>query len=160
MKRFFLIVLLAAFQAANCQSFQVPKYEVGLGYAFKHQEGFGIPRVTFAVNEFFNGGGKGLIGAYTTMEYRSGIEFKEDGTNYYLRMPVGLNFSLPKFPAIQAFAGADFISYAAGKNLRKEIGFRYAVQNMYSFRLSYSNWVGLAFSVGYQFPIKGEVAPL
>jgi outer membrane protein OmpA-like peptidoglycan-associated protein len=158
MKNLFTIVLLAVIGVAlNAQGFQKPKFEVGLGYALKHQEGFGIPRFTFAANEFYNGYGRGLIGAYGTIEYRGGVDFKEDGTNYYFRAPIGLNFSFPKLPELQVFGGADVISYASGKNLRKEFGVRYAYDNKYSVRVGYSNWVGLTLGVGYQFPTKSSL---
>lgn len=111
--------LLISSLIGTAQHFQKPQYEVGIGYAFKHQEGFRIPRVTVAANDFFNGDGRGLIGAYATFEYRSGINFKEDATNYYFRMPVVLNFALPRLPEFQLFGGADILSYAMGKNLRK-----------------------------------------
>jgi outer membrane protein OmpA-like peptidoglycan-associated protein len=147
-------LLLISSQMSFAQYFQKPQYEVGVGYAFKHQEGFGIPRVTVAANDFFNGDGRGLIGAYATLEYRSGITFKEDGTNYYFRMPVGLNFALPRLPEFQIFGGADVLSYAMGKNLRKEIGMRYAFNGLYSVRAGYSNWVGFTLGAGYQFPVN------
>lgn len=152
--------LLAISHLSSAQSFQKPQYEVGIGYALKHQEGFGVPRLTFAANDFFNGNGKGLIGAYTTLEYRNGITFKEDGTNYYFRMPIGLNFAFSKMPELQMFGGADVISYAMGKNLRKEFGLRYAVNNKYSVRAGYSNWVGLTLGAGYLFPVNRTIENL
>lgn len=158
MKNLLTLVLLSIIGVAlNAQGFQKPKYEVGLGYVLEHAEGFGIPRFTFAANELYNGYGRGLVGAYGTIEYRGGVDFKEDGTNYYFRAPVGFTLSLPSMTSFQLFGGADVLSYAVGKNLRKEVGIRYAYDNKYSVRVGYSNYVGLTLGVGYQFPTKSSL---
>ena len=147
-----LIMLLFSSQMSIAQSFTKPKYELGVGYVIKHKEGFGIPRATFAVNDFLTLKGFGFVGAYTTIEYRSGINFKEDGTNYFYRMPVGLSYSLPKLPDFQLFGGGDVLNFAGGKNLRKELGIRYLHKNIYSIRVGYSTWVGATLGFGYQIP--------
>ena len=149
-----LIALTIAAVSASAQ-FQTPKLEVGLGYAFKHQEGFGIPRFTIGLTEMFKG-----FGIYATPEYRGGIEFKEDGTNYYFRMPTGLNYRHSS--GIGVFAGGDLLSAAMGKNFRKEVGLNYLFSNGITLQASYSNWVGAAVGVGYQIKFKNNsnVSPL
>jgi len=141
-----LIALTIAAVSASAQ-FQTPKLEVGLGYAFKHQEGFGIPRFTVGLNEMFKG-----FGLYATPEYRGGIEFKEDGTNYYFRMPTGLNYRHSS--GVGVFAGGDLLGLAMGKNLRKEVGLSYLLRNGITLLAAYSGWVGASAGIGYQFGTK------
>jgi len=127
---------------------QEPSFEIGVGYAFKHNEGFGIPRMTLGVNNLLNAG----IGFYITPEYRGGITFLEDGTDYYFRIPMGMTFEYGPFGA---FLGLDPISALAGKNLRKEIGLSYydAKVMPVSVRLGYSIWVGPTIGFGYRLPL-------
>jgi hypothetical protein len=144
MKKSLTLFALLTVTVSALAQFQTPKLEVGLGYAIKHQEGFGIPRLTIGLNEMFKG-----FGFYATPEYRGGIEFKEDGTNYYFRLPTGINYRHSS--GIGVFAGGDLLSVAIGKNFRKELGASYVLDNGLTFRASYSNWVGLSLGVGYQF---------
>lgn len=144
MKNKIAIFALVTIAVSASAQFQTPKLEVGLGYAIKHQEEFGIPRFTIGLNEMFKG-----FGIYATPEYRSGIEFKEDETNYYFRMPTGLNYRHSS--GIGVFAGGDLLSVAMSKNFRKELGASYVLNNGLTFRTSYSRWVGLTLGVGYQF---------
>ncbi|MSP65203.1 MAG: OmpA family protein [Flavobacteriaceae bacterium] len=147
MKKLITLFALIVVAVSASAQFQTPKLEVGLSYVFKHQEGFGIPRFTVGLNEMFKG-----FGLYATPEYRGGIEFKEDGTNYYFRMPTGLNYRHSS--GIGVFAGGDLLSVAMGKNLRKEVGLSYLLRNGITLQASYSNWVGAAAGIGYQFGTK------
>jgi outer membrane protein OmpA-like peptidoglycan-associated protein len=144
MKKLLTLIAITAAAVSATAQFQSPKIEVGAGYVFQHQEGFGIPRFTLAFNEIFTG-----FGLYTTAEYRSGVEFKEDGTNYYFRIPTGINYRHTS--GIGVFASGDFFSLSLGKNFRKEVGLSYLFRNGLTVRTSYSHWVGLAAGVGYQF---------
>ena len=162
MKKLITLIALITVAVSASAQFQTPKLEVGLGYAFKHQEGFGIPRFTIGLTEMYKG-----FGIYATPEYRGGIEFKEDGTNYYFRMPTGLNYRHSS--GIGVFAGGDLLSAAMGKNFRKEVGLNYLFSNGITLQASYSNWVGAAVGVGYQIKFKNnsnvdplgiEVSPL
>ena len=127
---------------------QEPSLEIGLGYAVQHTEGFGIPRFTLAANNLFGAG----LGFYMTPEYRGGITFIEDGTDYYFRMPMGISF---EYGVVGFFIGADPINAAAGKNWRKEIGIIYSDPSKLpvNFRLGYSRWVGPTLNVGYRIPL-------
>ena len=147
MKKLLAIIALTIAAVSASAQFQTPKLEVGLGYVFKHQEGFGIPRFTVGLNEMFKG-----FGLYATPEYRGGIEFKEDGTNYYFRMPTGLNYRHSS--GIGVFAGGDLLGLAMGKNLRKEVGLSYLLRNGITLRAAYSGWVGASAGIGYQFGTK------
>lgn len=130
---------------------QDPTLEIGVGYAFQHQEGFGIPRLTLAVNNLFSAG----IGFYATPEYRGGITFIEDGTDFYFRMPMGMSF---EYGVVGFFAGLDPLSAAMGKNWRKEIGIIYSdpTKIPVNVRLGYSVWVGPTLGIGYRFPMVKE----
>ena len=138
-------------QLVNDLASQEPSFEFGLGYAVRHNEGFGIPRMTLGVNNLFNAG----VGFYVTPEYRGGITFLEDGTDYYFRMPMGMTF---EYGPVGAFVGMDPISALAGKHLRKEMGLYYydAKVMPISIRLGYSIWVGPTIGFGYRLPL---VAP-
>ncbi|MEJ6499347.1 MAG: hypothetical protein QNL67_03660 [Cryomorphaceae bacterium] len=128
-------------------STQSPSLGLGVGLA-QHAEGFTVPRFTVAANNLFGLG----LGVYLTPEFRSGVTFLEDGTNYYFRMPMGISF---EFGNLGAFLGADLISAAAGKNLRKEIGIIYHVPSVpVDLRLGYSSYVGPTLGVGYRMSIS------
>jgi outer membrane protein OmpA-like peptidoglycan-associated protein len=144
MKKLLTLIALTVAAASALAQFQSPKIEAGVGYAFRHQEGFGIPRLTLGLNEMYKG-----FGLYATPEYRSGIEFKEDNTNYYFRMPTGLNYRHSS--GVGIFAGGDLLSVAMGKNFRKEVGLSYLLSNGITFRAAYSSWVGASAGIGYQF---------
>jgi hypothetical protein len=136
-------------QKSNLES---TTFEIGLGYIPQHAEGFGIPKLTFSGNNVF----KNLIGVgfYISPEYRPNIQFQEDGTNYYFRLPIGINY---EFGAMGIFLGGDPISLAAGKNLRKEIGISLADPSNripIALRVGYSNWVGFSYSLGYRIPLN------
>lgn len=147
MKKLITLVVFITLAISASAQFQAPKLEVGLGYAFKHQEGFGIPRLTLGLNELYRG-----FGLYATPEYRGGIEFKEDATNYYFRMPTGLNYRHSS--GVGIFAGGDLLSVAMGKNFRKEVGLSYLLSNGITLRAAYSSWVGVSAGIGYQFGTK------
>ena len=137
-------------QWKDAVSDQFPSIEIGLGYTFQHEEGFGIPRFTLAVNNLLNAG----LGFYLTPEYRGGILFEEDGTDYYFRMPIGFSFEVGQ---VGFFIGADPISASVGKHWRKEIGLIYAVPNEklpLDIRLGYSGYVGPTLGIGYRFDVS------
>lgn len=131
---------------------ETPTLEIAVGYIPQHQEGFGIPKLTFSGNNLL----KNLIGVgfYISPEYRPNVSFQEDGTNYYFRMPIGINY---EFGALGFYLGADPISLAAGKNLRKELGLIISdPRNTFpiAFRIGYSNWVGFSYSLGYRIALS------
>jgi len=130
---------------------QSPSFEINAGLAVRHKEGFSIPRVTVGVNNLFKSG----IGFYMTPEYRGGITFDEDGTNYYFRIPMRLSF---EYGTIGLFLGADPINALAGKNWRKEMGIIYSDPSKLpvDFRLGLSSWVGATFGIGYRFPMAKD----
>ena len=164
-KIIFLLLTALSFQGFGQSQFshklvedlalQDPSIEMGIGYAVQHTEGFGIPRFTLAVNNLFDAG----IGFYISPEYRGGITFVEDGTDFYFRMPLGINF---EYGPIGFFIGADPISFAAGKNLRKEIGLIYSNPEVIpvNFRLGYSVWVGPTLGIGYRLPLTKIDSPV
>ena len=55
MKKLLALIALTIAAVSTSAQFQTPKLEVGLGYVFKHQEGFGIPRFTVGLNDMFKG---------------------------------------------------------------------------------------------------------
>ena len=129
---------------------QSPSFELGVGMVAQHQEGFSAARFTAAVNNMFGYG----LGFYITPEYRGGINFLEDGTNYYFRTPMGVSFELGSFGV---FMGADPISALSGKNLRKEMGLIYTNPALpVNFRLGYSTWVGPTLGLGYRLPLGAK----
>ena len=155
---FFVVAINASGQNAaitklmETVALQPTNFEIGVGYATQHEEGFGIPRMTLAVNNVYSG-----LGFYLTPEYRSGITFIEDGTNYYFRMLTGIGF---EYGSYGLFVGADLISFAGGKNLRKEFGVVYSNPSVMpvDIRLGFSSWVGPTIGVGYRFPMKGSTS--
>ena len=153
---FFVVAINASGQNAaiakllETVALQPTNFEIGVGYATQHEEGFGIPRMTLAVNNVYSG-----LGFYLTPEYRSGITFIEDGTDYYFRMISGIGF---EYGSYGLFVGADLINFAAGKNLRKELGVVHSNPSVMpvDIRLGFSSWVGPTIGVGYRFPMKGS----
>jgi len=129
---------------------QSPSFELGVGMVAQHEEGFSAARFTAAVNNMFGYG----IGFYITPEYRGGIDFLEDGTNYYFRTPMGVSFEVGSFGV---FMGADPISALSGKHLRKEMGLIYTNPALpVNFRLGFSTWVGATIGVGYRLPLGAK----
>ena len=131
---------------------ETPTFEIGLGYIPEHSEGFDIFKLTFSGNNLF----RNLVGVgfYISPEYRPNVQFQEDGTNFYFRLPVGINY---EFGALGIFLGGDPISLAAGKNLRKEVGITLADPSNkipLALRVGYSNWVGFSYSLGYRLPLS------
>ena len=143
MKKILALLVISFGLNLDAQNTQGPNFEIGLGYALKHTEGFGIPKAYVGVNNLYNG-----IGAYVSPEYRRNITFLEDGTNYYFRIPMGLTFEINE--NVACFAGADPISFAQGKNLRKELGLAFYTGPL-TIRTGYSYWVGATIGVGYRF---------
>lgn len=143
MKKIILISFIISSLSSAGQLVQGPNFELGVGYALRHTEGFGIPKFYIGVNNLFNG-----LGAYISPEYRSNITFIEDGTDYYFRIPMGLTFDVNE--NIGMFAGVDPISFFQGKNLRKEVGLAFYTGPL-TIRTGYSYWVGATIGFGYRF---------
>ena len=148
MKKILSIALIFVGLAAMAQVRPKPSFEIGVGYALRHTEGFGIPKAFLGVNNLYNG-----IGAYVSPEYRGNITFLEDGTDYYFRIPMGLTFQINENAGL--FAGIDPISFAMGKNLRKEIGLSFNTGPL-TIRTGYSYWVGATIGVGLNFGGNAE----
>ena len=143
MKKFLFLCLMALGMTSWGQVAAKPSFELGVGYALRHTENFGIPKAFFGVNNIYNG-----LGAYISPEYRGNITFIEDGTNYYFRIPMGLTFQINENAGL--FAGVDPISFAMGKNLRKEVGLSFNTGPL-TIRTGYSYWVGATIGVGVNF---------
>lgn len=143
MKKILLFILTVVGLNMSGQLGSIPNFEVGIGYALRHTEGFGIPKAYFGVNNAFRG-----LGAYVSPEYRANITFIEDGTDFYFRIPMGLTLEVNENFGL--FAGIDPISFAQGKNLRKEIGMAFYTGPL-TIRTGYSYWVGGTVGVGYRF---------
>lgn len=73
-KAIFTLVFLLIANYVVGQIQIVPK----LGYVFQHREGFGAPRISLSANNII----KERVGFYYSLEYRGGIQFQEDQTNF------------------------------------------------------------------------------
>ncbi|MBM3938695.1 MAG: hypothetical protein FJ333_08615, partial [Sphingomonadales bacterium] len=99
----FLLVLMCAFlsltvgdvtaQSASQPRWNVASWEPGLGMVFRHQEKFSAARLQLGTRNLFI---KNRVGVYYILEYRGGIQFQEDGTSFYFRDLLGLNYSVNK----------------------------------------------------------------
>ena len=159
MKRI-IIITMAIFSLqmdVKSQSSFSPEIETGLGVVFSHQEKFSAVR--FAV------GGKNLIlknrlGFYYVLEYRGGIQFQEDNTNYYFRDIFGVVYSINNSFSIRAGAGLLRKGLLAGSadndgRLRKEIAITYQIPKYpISIDIGYSVWVGPTATFRYVHPIN------
>jgi outer membrane protein OmpA-like peptidoglycan-associated protein len=176
MKNIFLsliIVLVTVFlpQTGNAQSSQekwnVASWEPGLGMVFRHKEQFSAVRLALGTRNLFI---KNRIGVYYILEYRGGIKFQEDGTNFYFRDLLGLNYSINKSFSIhgglgifrkgilqsgEARGGEFYYNRAQFGRLRKEVGVTFRIpQYPISVDLCYSTWVGPTATFGYIIPMK------
>ena len=92
-----IIVLVSVFlpQTGNAQTskekWNVASWEPGLGLVFRHKEQFSAVRLAMGSRNLLI---KNRVGIYYILEYRGGIKFQEDGTNFYLRDLLGLNYSI------------------------------------------------------------------
>jgi len=156
-KRILLIILIGATIKASAQlspPMTLPTFEVGTGLAFRHSEGFYIPRFSIAGHKIYKG-----LGLYLTYEQRNNVPFADDfnSDGNYQRYLVGPTFYVNRF--VYLFGGVSPVGpYGLGgeggfDKVRKEIGVAGIWKN-YTLHLGYSNWVGATVGVGYQFGIK------
>lgn len=168
-----IIVLVTVFlpQTGNAQSSQekwnVASWEPGLGMVFRHHEKFSAARLSLGTRNLFI---KNRIGVYYILEYRGGIKFQEDGTKFYFRDLLGLNYSVNKSFSIhggmgvfrkgilqsgEARGGDFYYDRAQFGRLRKEVGVTFRIpQYPISVDLCYSTWVGPTATFGYIIPMK------
>ena len=168
-----IIVLVTVFlpQTGNAQAtkekWNVASWEPGLGMVFRHHEKFSAARLSLGTRNLFI---KNRIGVYYILEYRGGIKFQEDGTNFYFRDLLGLNYSVNKSFSIhggmgvfrkgiiqsgEARGGEFYYNNNQFGRLRKEIGITFRIpQYPVSVDLCYSTWVGPTATFGYIIPMK------
>ena len=168
-----IIVLVTVFlpQTGNAQAtkekWNVASWEPGLGMVFRHQEKFSAARLYLGTRNLLI---KNRVGIYYILEYRGGIKFQEDGTNFYFRDLMGLNYSVNKSFSIhggmgvfrkgilqsgEARGGEFYYNRAQFGRLRKEVGITFRIpQYPISVDLCYSTWVGPTATFGYIIPMK------
>jgi outer membrane protein OmpA-like peptidoglycan-associated protein len=134
---------------------------------FRHQENFSAARLQLGTRNLFI---KNRVGIYYILEYRGGIQFKEDGTSFYFRDLLGLNYSMNKSFSIHGGLGVFrkgllqsgenrggeyFYNNIQFGRLRKEIGVTYRIpQYPVSVDICISTWVGPTATFGYIIPRK------
>ena len=154
-------------QTAAQPRWNVASWEPGLGMVFRHQEKFSAARLQLGTRNLFI---KNRVGIYYILEYRGGIKFKEDGTSFYFRDLLGLNYSVNKSFSIHGGLGVFrkgllqsgenrggeyFYNNIQFGRLRKEIGVTYRIpQYPVSVDICYSTWVGPTATFGYIIPMK------
>lgn len=154
-------------QTAAQPRWNVASWEPGLGMVFRHQEKFSAARLQLGTRNLFI---KNRVGIYYILEYRGGIQFKEDGTSFYFRDLLGLNYSMNKSFSIHGGLGVFrkgllqsgenrggeyFYNNIQFGRLRKEIGVTYRIpQYPVSVDICYSTWVGPTATFGYIIPMK------
>ena len=168
-----IIVLVTVFlpQTGNAQAtkekWNVASWEPGLGMVFRHQEKFSAARLYLGTRNLLI---KNRVGIYYILEYRGGIKFQEDGTNFYFRDLMGLNYSVNKSFSIhggmgvfrkgilqsgEARGGEFYYQNNQFGRLRKEVGITFRIpQYPVSVDLCYSTWVGPTATFGYIIPMK------
>jgi len=180
MKNIFLsliIVLVSVLlpQTVNAQTsketskekWNVASWEPGLGMVFRHKEQFSAVRLALGTRNLLV---KNRVGIYYILEYRGGIKFQEDGTNFYFRDLLGLNYSINKSFSIHGGMGVfrkgilqsgedrgGELYYNDNQfgRLRKEVGLTFRIpQYPISVDLAYSTWVGPTATFGYIIPMK------
>lgn len=176
MKNIFLsliIVLVSVLlpQTVNAQTskekWNVASWEPGLGMVFRHKEQFSAVRLAMGSRNLLI---KNRVGIYYILEYRGGIKFQEDGTNFYFRDLLGLNYSVNKSFSLhggmgvfrkgilqsgEARGGEFYYNRAQFGRLRKEVGITFRIpQYPISVDLCYSTWVGPTATFGYIIPMK------
>jgi outer membrane protein OmpA-like peptidoglycan-associated protein len=176
MKNIFLsliIVLVSVFlpQTGNAQSskekWNIASWEPGLGMVFRHKEQFSAVRLAMGTRNLFI---KNRIGVYYILEYRGGIKFQEDGTNFYFRDLLGLNYSINKSFSIhggmgvfrkgillngEERGGEFYLNKLQFGRLRHAIGVTFRIPEYpISVDLGYSSWVGPTATFGYIIPMK------
>jgi outer membrane protein OmpA-like peptidoglycan-associated protein len=134
---------------------------------FRHKEQFSAVRLALGTRNLLV---KNRVGIYYVLEYRGGIKFQEDGTNFYFRDLLGLNYSINKSFSIhggmgvfrkgilqsgEARGGEFYYNRAQFGRLRKEVGVTFRIpQYPISVDLCYSTWVGPTATFGYIIPMK------
>jgi outer membrane protein OmpA-like peptidoglycan-associated protein len=168
-----IIVLVSVLlpQTVNAQTskekWNVASWEPGLGMVFRHKEQFSAVRLALGTGNLLV---KNRVGIYYILEYRGGIKFQEDGTNFYFRDLLGLNYSINKRFSIhgglgvfrkgilqsgEARGGEFYYDRAQFGRLRKEVGVTFRIpQYPISVDLCYSTWVGPTATFGYIIPMK------
>ncbi|MFZ9632157.1 MAG: hypothetical protein ACO3AQ_08995, partial [Bacteroidia bacterium] len=102
---FVLFGLLAPktnFAQSSKEKWNVASWEPGLGMVFRHQEKFSALRLALGTRNLMI---KNRVGVYYILEYRGGIKFQEDQTNFYFRDLLGLNYSVNKSFSIHGGMG-------------------------------------------------------
>lgn len=154
-------------QTAAQPRWNVASWEPGLGMVFRHQEKFSAARLQLGTRNLFI---KNRVGVYYILEYRGGIQFQEDGTSFYFRDLLGLNYSVNKSFSIHGGLGVFrkgllqsgenrggeyFYNNIQFGRLRKEIGITYKIpQYPVSVDICYSTWVGPTATFGYVLPMN------
>ena len=176
MKKFITAILCHLISLSTCEinaqtvsqpRWNVASWEPGLGMVFRHQEKFSAARFQLGTRNLFI---KNRVGIYYILEYRGGIQFKEDGTSFYFRDLLGLNYSVNKSFSIhgglgvfrkgilqsgEARGGEFYYNRAQFGRLRKEVGITFRIpQYPVSVDLCYSTWVGPTATFGYIIPMK------
>jgi len=145
-KTILTLAFLLSFKIAVSQIQIVPK----LGYVFQHREDFGAPRLSLAANNLI----KERVGFYYSLEYRGGIQFQEDQTNFYFRDLLGgtvrVNESFSFYAGVGMFRKGWLLGNRENGRLRKEIGINYQlVKYNFNIDIGYSYWVGPTANFGY-----------
>jgi outer membrane protein OmpA-like peptidoglycan-associated protein len=168
-----IIVLVSVFlpQTGNAQTskekFNVASWEPGLGMVFRHKERFSAVRLAMGSRNLLI---KNRVGIYYILEYRGGIKFQEDGTNFYFRDLLGLNYSINKSFSIhggmgvfrkgillngEERGGEFYLNKLQFGRLRHAIGVTFRIPEYpISVDLGYSSWVGPTATFGYIIPMK------
>ena len=144
---------------ANAQNFleyaSLPSFEAGLGVVFKHQEDFSALRFTAGAKDVLL---KNRLGFYYVVEYRGGINFQEDQTDFYFRDVLGVIVSVNKSFALRAGVGMFrkglITANGTEGRLRKQISITYQIpQYPVSVDIGYSQWVGPTTTFRYVIPM-------
>ena len=168
-----IIVLVSVFlpQTGNAQTskekWNIASWEPGLGMVFRHKEQFSAVRLAMGSRNLLI---KNRIGIYYILEYRGGIKFQEDGTNFYFRDLLGLNYSINKSFSIhggmgvfrkgillngEERGGEFYLNKLQFGRLRHAIGVTFRIPEYpISVDLGYSSWVGPTATFGYIIPMK------
>ena len=144
---------------ANAQNFleyaPLPSFEAGLGVVFKHKEDFSALRFTAGAKDVLL---KNRLGFYYVVEYRGGINFQEDQTDFYFRDILGVIVSVNKSFALRAGVGMFrkglITANGTEGRLRKQISITYQIpQYPVSVDIGYSQWVGPTSTFRYVIPM-------
>ncbi len=168
-----IIVLVSVLlpQTVNAQTskekWNVASWEPGLGMVFRHKEQFSAVRLALGTRNLLV---KNRVGIYYILEYRGGIKFQEDGTNFYFRDLLGLNYSINKSFSIhggmgvfrkgillngEERGGEFYLNKLQFGRLRHAIGVTFRIPEYpISVDLGYSSWVGPTATFGYIIPMK------